>query len=69
MAGDGEWAITKEILGWVIDTHMGTSKQCLNLISLMEIIDRQRGISSKNLERLVGKLRSIHPAVPGSIGH
>ena len=57
----------------MINTHRGnlslSFKQCLELISLLEIPDSQRLISLKKLERLIGKLRSMHLAVPGAIGN
>ena len=37
--------------------------------TLLEIRPSQRRISTKNLERLIGKLRSMHLAVPGAVGH
>ena len=57
----------------MINTHRGTlalsSKKCLNLIFPLEIPDRQRRISGKNLEHLISTLRSMHLAMPGAIGH
>ena len=37
--------------------------------TLLEIPPSQRRISTKKLERLIGKLRSVHLAVPGEVGH
>ena len=70
--GYGYWAIIKDILGWVIGNHEGTltlsSKRRLEIISILEIPDSQRCISVKKLERLIGKLQSMHLAVHGAIG-
>ena len=48
LAGYGDWARVKEILGWLINTHRGTlslsSKQRLNILSLLEIPTTQRHI-------------------------
>ena len=56
----------------MIKNHRGTfalsSKLLPELISLLEILDIQRHVSVKNLERLIGKIRSMHLAVPGAIG-
>ena len=69
--GDGYWSTIKEILGWVIGTHRSTlvlsSKQHLQIISLLVIPDSHRRISAKNLECLISKLRSMHLLVLGSI--
>ena len=60
LAGDRDWDMVKDIPGWVIDTHRGTislsSKQRLEILSLLVIPPVQRCISVKNLERLIGKL-------------
>jgi hypothetical protein len=73
LAGDGDWDTEKEILGWTIDTNSGTlrlSEKCLkDLRNLLNIPPSQRRISRKKLERLIGKLRSMHLAIPGAIGH
>ena len=73
LAGDGDWAMVKEILGWVIDTNWGTldlsSKQGLEILSLLAIPTNQRRILVKKIERLVGKLRSMPLAVLGGISH
>ena len=73
LSRDGDWVRVKEILGWVINTHRGTFtlfyKHQLDLLSLLVIPTTQRRISVKNLERLIGKIHSMHLNVSGSISH
>ena len=61
MEVDRDWATTKEILGWVVYTAAGGT--------LLEIPPSQCRISTKKLERLIGKLRSMNLAVLGAVGH
>ena len=72
-AGDGNWEVTKEILGWVINTSKGTislsPKRLSDLAELLNISPTQQRMSRKKLERLIGKLRSMHLAIPSAIGH
>ena len=44
-------------------------KRKAELGTLLDIPPSQRRISTKKLERLIGKLRSMHLAVPGAVGH
>ena len=73
MQGDWDWATNKEILGWIVNTNEGTlrlsPKRKAELGTLLDIPPSQRRISTKKLERLIGKLRSMHLAVPGAVGH
>ena len=72
-AGDGDWEVSKVILGWIINTSKGTislSPKCLSdLYQLLDISPAQQCMSRKKLERLIGKLRSMHLAIPSAIGH
>ena len=72
-AGDGNWQTSKEILGWIIDSNTGTislsEKRIQDLDMLLRIPASQHRMSRKKLERLIGKLRSMHLAIPGAIGH
>ena len=72
-AGDGNWSVSKEILGWIINSASGTislsPKRITDLNTLLDIPPTQHRMSRKKLERLIGKLRSMHLAVPGAIGH
>ena len=73
LQGDGDWKTTKEILGWIVNTDEGTliisPKRKEELGTLLDIPPLQRRMSTKKLERLIGKLRSMHLAVPGTVGH
>ena len=72
-AGDGDWEQVKEILGWIINTHLGTlrlsQKRIADLLHQLDIAPSKRKIRRKRLEVLIGKLRSMHLAIPGAIGH
>ena len=73
LAGDGDWNQVKEILGWIIDTWNSTlrlsQKQIADLLHQLNIPSIQQKIRRKRLEVLVGKLRSMHLAIPGAISH
>ena len=65
--------MVKDILEWVSENHWVTlalsSKKRLYILFLIVIPTTQCRISFKNLERLIGKLHSMHLAIPGSIEH
>ena len=69
LAGEVNWECVKEVFGWIIDTKSGTFAlpECKlqELWDLLGIPISQQHIGRKDLKRLVGKLRSIHLAVPG----
>ena len=73
LAGDGDWNQVKEILGWIVDTRLATlrlsQKRVKDLLHQLDIAPSKRKIRWKRLEILIGKLRSIHLAIPGAIGH
>ena len=73
LMGDGDWSHIKEIIGWVINTKMGTFSLSPNILAdlqaLLAISATQRRLSRKKLEKLIGKLQSMHLAVPSAIGH
>ena len=60
-------------LGWILDIEAGTStlpeRKLEELLTLVGIPATQRRMVRKGLERLVGKLRSMHLAVPGVVAH
>ena len=60
-------------MGWTLDTEAGAvtllEKQIQELLTLVDIPATQQRMSWKDLERLVGKLRSVHIAVPGAVAH
>ena len=57
----------------MVDTEDGTlrlsPKRKAKLGTLLDIPPSQCRISTKKLERLIGKLRSMHLAIPGAVGH
>ena len=73
VAGKGDWTCVKEVLGRILDTEAGTvtlpERILEELLTLVDIPPTQRRMGRKYLERLVGKLRSIHLAVPGAVAH
>ena len=73
VAGEGGWTCVKEVLGWILDTEAGTftllERKLEELLTLMDIPATQRKMGRKDLEHLVGKLPSMHPAVPGAVAH
>ena len=73
VAGEGDWTCVKEVLGWIFDTEAGTvalpERKLEYLLTMVDIPPTQRRMGRKDLERLVGKLRSMHLAVPGAVAH
>ena len=72
LQGDGRWDTRKLILGWIIDTVKRTIELPPHRQQrLQEIFDSLRGlrrISHKNWERIIGELRFMSLAIPGSGG-
>ena len=68
---DGSWKVTKEILGWIIDTEKGTIQlppcRLVELKDLLDIPDSLWRMSVKKLCALIRKLRSMQ--VPSAIRH
>ena len=73
LAGEEDWECVKEVLGWTINTEAETvalpERKLQELRDLLDIPTSQRRMGRKELERLVGKLRSMHLAVPGAVAH
>ena len=71
--GEVDWECVKEVLGWVVDTDAGTialpENNIQELRNLLEILTTQRRMGRKDLERLVGNLRSMHLSVLGEVAH
>ena len=63
----------KEILGWILNSEKGTfqlpPRRLRELKSLLTILPSQRQLPVSKLRSLIGKLWSMHLAVPGAIGH
>jgi hypothetical protein len=73
LKGDACWATTKRILGWDLDTVAGTLNLPPHRIErLHELLDAisppNRRVSVKTWHKLLGELRSMSPALPGSRG-
>ena len=73
LAREGDWECIKEVLGWIIDTKAGTialpERKLQELRDLLDIPTSQRRMGRKELEHLLGKLRSMHLVVPGAVAH
>ena len=69
LAGEVDLVCVQDILRWIIDTVAGAvalpDLKLKELWALLDIPVSQRRMSRKDLELLVGKLRSIHLAVRG----
>ena len=70
--GNRYWLPVKEIFECILDTKQGTlqlpENRRLELQELLNISSSQRRISVDKLQRLIGKLCSLHIVVPGAIG-
>ena len=73
MAGESNWTHIKDVLGRTIDTEAGIvaliERKIQELWTLVDILATQRRMGQKYLERLVGKLLSMHLKVPGELAH
>ena len=70
MQGDGCWSTRKVLLGWIVDTVRQTlelpphRKQALN--DIFSTLASKKRVSRKLWERILGKLRFVSVAIPGS---
>ena len=70
MQGDGCWSTRKVLLGWIVDTVRQTlelpphRKQTLN--DIFSSLASKKRVSRKQWERILGKLRFVSVAIPGS---
>jgi len=66
--GDGRWATTKEILGWVFDGIAKTmtlpTEKVNHILQDLHIITRQRTVSVKTLQRMQGRLMHATHGIP-----
>ena len=73
LEGEGDWICVKEFLGWILDTEAGTvnlpENNLKELLTLVDIPENHCMMGRKDLERLVGKIRSMHFALPGAVVH
>ena len=72
LKGDAAWAVVKILLGWLVDSVRGTielpphrEERLVQLVSTF--LDRKR-TSIKKWRQLIGELRSMTVALPGSEG-
>ena len=70
--GDSKWAKQKKLLGWVIDSVRGTihlpQHRATRLTTMLQEVEGQRRVSRKRWRKLLGGLRSLMLAIPGSEG-
>ena len=72
MKGDGAWSTRKIILGWVIDTVRQTVElpphRKAELAAIFASLAQVQRISHKRYQQILGKLRFVSMAIPGSAG-
>lgn len=72
LKGDGSWGTRKLILGWILDTLRQTleipAHRKDNLAEIFEHLSSTRRVSYKQWQRILGKLRFVSYAIPGSAG-
>ena len=71
--GEADCYCIKEVLGCITNTEAGKvalpERNIQELQDLLDILISQRRMGRKELERLVGKLCSMHLAVSGAVAH
>jgi hypothetical protein len=70
---DATWATRKTVLGWVLDTVTKTIQLPPHRVERLHTIlagipTNQRRMSTKKWQQVIGELRSMALAVPGSLG-
>ena len=72
LKGNGSWEPRKVLLGWVIDLVRQTLElpphRKSELASIFKSLCSARRVSHKRFERILGKLRFVSVAIPGSAG-
>ena len=72
LKGDGSWDTRKLILGWIIDTALGTIElpehRKERLLAIFDDLRGKRRIGKRKWQRYLGELRFVGPGVPGSAG-
>ena len=68
-SGKGQWAVRKEVLGWMVDgatqcIEMARDKQSVIDAELHNIMRMKKGVPFKLIEKLIGKIRHAATAVP-----
>ena len=71
LGGEGDWACVKEVIRWIVNTKAETvalpERNIQELRNLLAIPTNQRQMGRTDMERLAGKLRSMHLAFPGAV--
>ena len=72
LQGDAYWSTQKIILGWFLDTVSMTISlpphRQVRLLNLLETVLKQHHIEQVDIQKLLGELRSMSLALPGSKG-
>ena len=72
LKGDGSWETRKLVLGWIIDTLRQTLElpphRKLQLASLFASLATTKRVTEKAWRSMLGKLRFVSQAIPGSAG-
>jgi hypothetical protein len=72
LKGDAWWSTLKIVLGWLIDTVRGTidlhPHRLERIHALFDLFHGRRRLTTKQLYQLLGELRSVTLAIPGSMG-
>ena len=72
LQGDGSWHTRKHLLGWIVDSLRQTlelsARRKLELAKIFSSLCQAKRVSHKRWERLLGKLRWLATAIPGSQG-
>ena len=72
LQGDGSWTTRKLLLGWVVDSLRQTlelsARRKLELAKIFASLCNAKRVSRKRWERLLGKIRWLAVAIPGSQG-
>ena len=72
LKGDDFWSTQKVILGWMVDTlsqtiHLPSHRE-ERLLAMLQLMLRRRRASEAEWHKLLGELRSMSLAIPGSSG-
>ena len=70
--GDGGWNQRKEVLGWILDSdHMTLElmeRHVKRIVNIFKDLKGRNRVSVKKWQHVLGELRFMGPAVPGSAG-
>jgi hypothetical protein len=70
--GDGSWATRQLILGWIIDVLRQTLElpphRKLALAEIFTSLASTKRVTVKRWQKILGKLRFVSQAIPGSVG-